>query len=103
MPNILNNRKGAWFSATQVSSGWLAPGSCLSGKAAGIPTRMAPKLEIVAQLFGMTHNLGWMFQWHWVAQYDINLEIGGINVAQYNDNYPHNSSHSANMKSQVCS
>jgi hypothetical protein len=27
--------------------------------------------------------------WQEVAQYDINLEIGGTNVAQ-NDNYPHN-------------
>jgi hypothetical protein len=26
--------------------------------------------------------------WREVAQYDVNLEIGGTNVAQ-NDNYPH--------------
>jgi hypothetical protein len=28
--------------------------------------------------------------WWEVAQYDVNLEIGGTNVAQ-NDNYPHTS------------
>jgi hypothetical protein len=33
--------------------------------------------------------LGGMEQGWWeVAQYDVNLEIGGTNVAQ-NDNYPH--------------
>jgi hypothetical protein len=28
---------------------------------------MAPKSEIVAQLFGTTRNWGWTIWWHWVA------------------------------------